>query len=402
MINNILNIVNHFFDVFIHVFNASSFEGLFIVFGLILICYISVGMLDDNFIQNRELQRKTAMIAGFIPLIAVLSLQLYWRVTKVDNIGLYESNLQLVVIFYFLLMFNTKIQVYVDSVLAIILAGLFMLDGAYKLSMPRLSIGILGLIIVIITMFIMQRYAKKIIEHWSLQILSVLVFANSWWLLLTLSKDLDVMTYIALVLKFIFFISVILIINQIILKRWKKYQTMMDEINKDFLTGTFNREAFDEDFTTLFMDSSENNSNWSFIMFDIDNFKFFNDTYGHLIGDEVLKEVTKSVQDELNHSFLGGKLYRLGGEEFGILIHKQYDERMEALALKIGSNIHQIKIKKDDYDINLSISMGMTMIHAGSDTNVRQIYDRADEYVYYSKQHGKDALTNEGELKRFE
>ncbi|AVH75762.1 GGDEF domain-containing protein [Weissella koreensis] len=402
MLNSILNTIDQFLDVFIHVFYASSFEGLFIVFGLILICYIAVGMLDENFIQNRKLQRKTAVIAGFIPLMAVLSLQMYWRLTRVDNFGLYESNLQLILMFYFLLMFNTKVQVYVDSGLAIVLAVFFICDGAYKLPIAHLILGIFGLILAIIVMFIIQRNAKKIVSSWYLKIISVLCFANAWWLMLILSKDLTVMMYIALVLKFIVFISVVLIINQIVLKRWNNYHKMMDEINRDFLTGTFNREAFNEDFTTLFMESIENNFSLAFVMFDIDNFKSFNDTYGHLMGDEVLKEVTKTVQDELNRSYLGGKLYRLGGEEFGMLIRKHENERTETLVRKIGSRIHQIDIKKDNSDIHLSISMGMTMVHVDSDVNARQIYDRADGFVYYSKQHGKDALTNEGELSRFE
>ncbi|QIL50794.1 GGDEF domain-containing protein [Weissella coleopterorum] len=402
MLNNMLVTANQFFDVFIHVFNASSFEGLFIVFGLIIICYIAVGMLDDNFFQNRALQKRTAMIVGFVPLIAVLFLQLYWMATKADKLSLYESNLQLVLIFYFLLMFNTKIQVYVDSALAIVLTGIFILDSPDYISGSSLFIGLVGLILIIITMYIIQKYAQKIVESWLLQVTAVLFFANAWWLMLSLSEDVSIMLYIALVLKFIFFISIILGINQIIVRRWQKYQQMMDELNKDFLTGIFNREAFDEDFTTLFIESNQTNFDWTFIMFDIDNFKSFNDNYGHLMGDEVLKEVTKTVQETLNHSYIGGKLYRLGGEEFGILIRKQDHERIEQLVRQIGSEIHSIDIKRAEFDVRLSISMGMTMFRADSDANVRQIYDRADGFVYYSKQHGKDALTDEGNLIHFE
>lgn len=402
MLNNMLVTANQFFDVFIHVFNASSFEGFFIVFGLIIICYIVVGMLDDNFFQNRALQKRTAMIVGFVPLIAVLLLQFYWMATKADKLSLYESNLQLVLIFYFLLMFNTKIQVYVDSALAIVLTGIFILASPDYFSGSSLFIGLVGLIMIIITMYIIQKYAQKIVASWSLQVVAVLFFANAWWLMLSLSEDVSVMLYIALVLKFIFFISIILGINQIIVRRWQKYQQMMDELNKDFLTGIFNREAFDEDFTTLFIESNQTNFDWTFIMFDIDNFKSLNDNYGHLMGDEVLKEVTKTVQETVNHSYIGGKLYRLGGEEFGILIRKQDHERIEQLVRQIGSEIHSIDIKRADFDVRLSISMGMTMFRVDSDANVRQIYDRADRFVYYSKQHGKDALTDEGNLIHFE
>lgn len=118
-------------------------------------------------------------------------------------------------------------------------------------------------------------------------------------------------------------------------------------------------------------------------MFDIDNFKKLNDTYGHDFGDEVLARITKKISNLLSND---GYLYRVGGEEFIIMLKGKPKDEVYEIAEKIRNTVEELKWLKD---INVTISLGI----AHSNESSENIIKKADENLYISKATGKNRIT---------
>ncbi len=119
---------------------------------------------------------------------------------------------------------------------------------------------------------------------------------------------------------------------------------------------------------------------FSVIIFDIDNFKLLNDTYGHLVGDSVLKSIAKEIKRVIRRSDILG---RYGGEEFLIILPKTKDPY--SVAEKIRKVIESMDLEKG---IRVTISVGGTVYKKGD--TVDSIISRADEALYLAKQSGKN------------
>lgn len=124
------------------------------------------------------------------------------------------------------------------------------------------------------------------------------------------------------------------------------------------------------------------NKPFSIIMFDIDNFKKVNDTYGHTEGDKVLQKIGIILLRNKERKI---RFYRYGGEEFVILIEKSYIGRVLAFAEHIRN---QVETESWNYDQNITVSMGISFDRL-SDDAVKE----ADENLYYSKKNGKNNIT---------
>lgn len=145
----------------------------------------------------------------------------------------------------------------------------------------------------------------------------------------------------------------------------------------DNLTGIFNREKFNSIYKKLKTDESIN----SLIMFDIDHFKAVNDTYGHDIGDEVLKVLSRYVREKLGSK---GVFARWGGEEFMVLFFDNTDKAY-TFAEQIREGVASIHVK----DIpQITISLGVTQIKKDSDKP--NALKRVDEALYEAKAVGRN------------
>jgi diguanylate cyclase (GGDEF)-like protein len=198
---------------------------------------------------------------------------------------------------------------------------------------------------------------------------------------------------------FIIFFSVIFILVTIIsiVKNNNKLEYLVNKYKSDSitdgLTGLYNRKYFDnilDDVTTV---SAENNWESAFIMIDIDFFKQFNDNYGHDEGDTALK-IVSNVLDTLFHEEYD-YVFRLGGEEFGILIFDINSTRLEQRLRILQNAIAAQKIKHKASKTNfLTLSMGVVLIDKNIyDMSRTQIYKLADKKLYQSKEYGRDQYT---------
>ena len=159
-------------------------------------------------------------------------------------------------------------------------------------------------------------------------------------------------------------------------------EKLKEQAYRDELTNVFNRKAFNERIKEKFDLYQRYNSIFCIAMYDIDNFKNINDTYGHDVGDKVLKEMTDEVKLHIRKTDL---LFRVGGEEFVIIFSKTLiDEAFEVVekVREIVSNMNIIENEK------ITISIGLTQVKEEDDTI--SIYERIDKLMYISKYNGKN------------
>ncbi len=171
-----------------------------------------------------------------------------------------------------------------------------------------------------------------------------------------------------------------------------KRRAMEDNLKRlastDPLTGTNNRRSFLEKGTYELLRSRRYNHPFSFLMMDIDHFKAVNDTYGHQVGDEVLKElVSQSNKSIRNTDFLG----RLGGEEFGVILSETDNEMAMEVGERLRIELSKISIDSGQGQVKFTVSIGLSMLERKTDTLVI-IMDRADSALYKAKEGGRNCL----------
>lgn len=162
---------------------------------------------------------------------------------------------------------------------------------------------------------------------------------------------------------------------------------MLKKNNKiDGLTQMYNREYFDKEFYRLFKKQYKNfiyHKSSYVCMYDIDNFKKINDTYGHDFGDEVIKAIAGVSKKEVRYK---GKAFRYGGEEF-ILILKNINEKQ---ALRIAENIREaVENLSFSNQYKVTISVGITVVEDNKDVTFKKV----DKKLYTSKKNGKNKIT---------
>ena len=155
----------------------------------------------------------------------------------------------------------------------------------------------------------------------------------------------------------------------------------------DDLTECYNKKEIlsqVERFLLLFL---RNKFPFSILMFDIDFFKKVNDTYGHLAGDFVLKELTKIIKSNLRKSDIMG---RFGGEEFLVILPETKIAGAMRLAKRLNEEVKNHKFIYEGVEIKITISIGITT-PTRSDS-VDSLIDRCDKALYDAKKNGRDRI----------
>ncbi|MCI4625395.1 MAG: GGDEF domain-containing protein [Candidatus Magnetoovum sp. WYHC-5] len=177
-------------------------------------------------------------------------------------------------------------------------------------------------------------------------------------------------------------------------------KTLREQIEKikkeaatDLLTGLLNRRSFDAELAEFIEESCNSGVELSVLMIDIDYFKQINDTYGHLIGDEVLQFLGKNIKKCIRGTDIAG---RYGGEEFSIILPNTPLCGARQVAETIRKTVKKIRLVKkrtNEYLPSITISVGVTMYRKNE--TKEDFLDRADSALYKSKQHGRNRTTVE-------
>jgi diguanylate cyclase (GGDEF)-like protein len=168
----------------------------------------------------------------------------------------------------------------------------------------------------------------------------------------------------------------------------------------DSMTKLYNRKYFDKIFDNMPFISNGNNWQTAFVMFDIDFFKQYNDTYGHDMGDMTLKTVASELKSYFNKDY--EYVFRLGGEEFGVILFDIDIDILKQCLSDVNKNIESLNIEHKNSKISnvVTISIGAVIYEPHSYISCNKLYKMADECLYKSKQNGRNQYTiykNEGE-----
>ncbi len=155
----------------------------------------------------------------------------------------------------------------------------------------------------------------------------------------------------------------------------------------DPLTKLYTRNYFISRMQTEFEDAKDFSLEYSIMMLDIDDFKKFNDTYGHTVGDEVLKEIALALKKTIGDL---GTVGRFGGEEFIITLPIGYISSSR-IAEKINKAVNDIKI--DGVDRMVSVSIGIASYPYTDAKDYLELLDKADSALYVTKASGKNSYT---------
>lgn len=185
-----------------------------------------------------------------------------------------------------------------------------------------------------------------------------------------------------------FFKSIISQIN-IAINNANLYSKMEEIATRDGLTGLYNRRHI-QSIIIEAIDHLENDEVLSLALLDIDLFKKINDTYGHLFGDEVIKAVSSIIQ-RIAHEH-NGHAGRYGGEEFLLVLPKKKLDDAEAIITDLHEEIKALEIiYKETTIVKVNVSIGLSALPTVA-KNVESLLHRADNAMYYSKNHGRGKL----------
>ena len=151
---------------------------------------------------------------------------------------------------------------------------------------------------------------------------------------------------------------------------------------QDFLTKIPNRTKLYDDLTELII----RNSVCSIFIFDIDGFKQINDTYGHSVGDDVLKEVGRRLNSIADSNFTP---YRLAGDEFICILRNNFEDQIESYAHKC-MDLFEPEFKLGKINIPIKISLGIS-VYPDDASDMANLLDYADQAMYTVKKNGKNS-----------
>ncbi|MBN2716804.1 MAG: GGDEF domain-containing protein [Deltaproteobacteria bacterium] len=171
----------------------------------------------------------------------------------------------------------------------------------------------------------------------------------------------------------------------------ERYQKQMYESAvKDGLTGVYNRKHFNERIQSELSFALRHKSSLSLLIFDLDHFKNVNDTYGHLIGDKVLVQVSEKIQFTLREEDF---FARYGGEEFAVLARDIDDSGARALGERIRQIVQDMRVTTEfGVRVPVTLSIGIATLTDGIKVSAEEMIKCADVNLYRAKENGRNRV----------
>jgi two-component system, cell cycle response regulator len=168
----------------------------------------------------------------------------------------------------------------------------------------------------------------------------------------------------------------------------RKTNIRLEELsNTDGLTKIFNRRHFMSLFESEFDRAVRYGGTLSYVMCDIDNFKSFNDRYGHLIGDKILVGIGKIFKDSLRKHDL---VARYGGEEFALILPETDDAGSFSVSERYRAVIESTQFGTPELPLRVTASFGITSFPKFKPSSIDEMIKQADEALYKAKEWGRN------------
>ncbi len=172
----------------------------------------------------------------------------------------------------------------------------------------------------------------------------------------------------------------------------KSAQMALEQLaTRDGLTGLANRRCFDDTLHAEWARALRQQQPLSLLMVDVDNFKAYNDAYGHPGGDECLRRIAAAVASEMRINDL---VARYGGEEFAVILPNQSLKGAAIVAERIRLRVEQLKVPNGrGQNQYVTVSIGAAMAIASNDTSAGQLVETADAALYRAKHMGRNRIS---------
>jgi diguanylate cyclase (GGDEF)-like protein len=166
----------------------------------------------------------------------------------------------------------------------------------------------------------------------------------------------------------------------------------------DMMTNLYNKSYFEEALNDKLRIQQKEKNILALLIIDIDYFKQYNDVYGHVAGDEALKEVAAVLKNTLIHT--DDMAFRVGGEEFAIICMNTNKNKILTCAKNIQKNIENLKLEHEKSDVSqyLTVSIGIHFASTQVIENARKVYEYADKALYAAKRDGRDKIEVYGDI----
>ena len=186
------------------------------------------------------------------------------------------------------------------------------------------------------------------------------------------------------------FVKLVIVATQFALEMKKVllYETVEALAMTDSLTALYTRRYFFERLNEEINRSKKHNFKFTFIMIDIDDFKKCNDTYGHLVGDAVLRDVSRIIKENIREIDLAA---RYGGEEFSLILPETDKKGAMLVAERIRQKIEENIFKVYDEKLKITVSAGLAEYHVDA-SDIDNIIEKADKALYAAKSSGKNIV----------
>lgn len=165
-------------------------------------------------------------------------------------------------------------------------------------------------------------------------------------------------------------------------KLLQKAEQFKREAARDGLTDLYNRKAFDARLSSALKSLANGGEPFAVVLFDVDHFKWVNDTFGHVAGDKVLKVISKNLKESFRKNDV---IARLGGDEFAVMVmgfdEKMAKERVEACKKRIRKH----RFFSHAHQTNIMITLSAGIAAASSNISAEELLDRADKAMYHEK-----------------
>ncbi|HSY27627.1 MAG TPA: sensor domain-containing diguanylate cyclase [Burkholderiaceae bacterium] len=174
----------------------------------------------------------------------------------------------------------------------------------------------------------------------------------------------------------------------------KLAQAALQELaNHDGLTGIANRRSFDETLKLEWRRTMRDLQPLSLLMVDVDHFKKYNDTYGHIAGDECLKRVASTMANQMQRA--SDVVARYGGEEFAVILPNSTIDGANVVAERVRSAIEELKLTFAGSDFgNVTVSIGAASITPTPLIDSWQLISTADAALYDAKNAGRNRIAS--------
>lgn len=194
--------------------------------------------------------------------------------------------------------------------------------------------------------------------------------------------------------------AVFVIVGFLLGVQWERLCEVNDKLNelatRDALTGLLNTRSFWQDVTKECARARRHGNKLHILVIDLDHFKQVNDTYGHLVGDELLKAVAGAMAEEIRD---GEELYRVGGEEFSALLLDVDGEQARGVAERLRKAVAAVRLPvprpagssgiERVEELDVTVSIGAAGLNS---PQPQELYDLADQALYTAKEKGRNRV----------